>query len=116
MSFEDDFNKELDSIVAKYEETTKIGAIELHNTLVKATPVDTGNLRASWKLPEKIGKYKWEIVNTAEYASDINQGRRQIVTNKGNYKWVGSEQLPEGYEQHIKDFDKSFQKLLDRIK
>lgn len=115
MSFQDDFEHELDVILQQRNRIAKAGALELHNALVESTPVDTGNMKGAWELPDRIGKYVWRITNNTEYASIIASGRRQVKTTKG-IKWIGSNQLPNGYNDIIENVQEIIQEELDLIK
>lgn len=116
MAFEDEFNKELEEILNKQNEVLSASAIELRNSLIRATPVDTGSLRANWQQPKKLSKYKFRIYNNSEYASVIDGGRRQIQTKNGTPKMIGSEQLPNGFMPIIRNHEKKLQNQLNRIK
>lgn len=61
---------------------------------VKKTPVDTGNLRASWEITNmhKVGNnIVFDIKNDMEYATEIEFGHRLVDRNGNELRWV------EGY-------------------
>lgn len=115
MGFSDDINKEFAQILKKRDNVVKTGAVSLFGDLEENTPVDTGELRDSWQAPEKLGLLNWRISNIAPYAYIIDGGRRQAVVN-GVTKWIGSEQLPNGFDPVIKAFEPKLQRELDKIK
>ena len=115
MSFENDFKKEYEALLKKRNNVVRMGAISLKGDLQTNTPVDTGELRDSWQPPEKLGTLSWRIANIAPYAYIIDGGRRQVMMN-GKLKWIGSEQLPNGFSPIVKEFEKKLQKELDKIK
>lgn len=115
MGFSDDIKKEFDTIQKKRELAVKTGAVSLFGDLQVNTPVDTGELRDSWQPPQKLGVLNWRISNIAPYAYVIDGGRRQASIN-GTVKWIGSEQLPNGFDPVIKAFEPKLQRELDKIK
>ena len=50
----------------------------------KATPVDTGNLRNSWKTD--IGKFKGTIINNVEYAEPVIYGTSLPPSWQGQFR------------------------------
>ena len=115
MGFSDDLKKEFEAIQKKRDVVVKNGAVSLFGDLQVNTPVDTGELRDSWQAPERITPLNWRISNIAPYAYVIDGGRRQAVVN-GVTKWIGSEQLPNGFDPVIKAFEPKLQRELDKIK
>ena len=115
MGFSDDLKKEFEAIQKKRDVVVKTGAVSLFGDLQVSTPVDTGELRDSWQPPEKLGVLNWRISNIAPYAYVIDGGRRQASVN-GTVKWIGSEQLPNGFDPVIKAFEPKLQRELDKIK
>jgi hypothetical protein len=77
---------------------------ELYNDLVNATPVDTGNMKASWT------KDGLDIENSASYATEIAGGRRVV----GN-KTLGSISLVDGFDPIIYRSDAILDDTLGRI-
>ena len=75
----------------------------------------TGELRDSWQPPERLGLLNWRISNIAPYAEIIDGGRREAMVN-GTIRWVGSEQLPKGFQLIIDEFEPKLQRELDKIK
>ena len=136
MGFSDDLKKEFEAIQKKRDVVVKTGAVSLFGDLQECTPVaenvpsrpwlrnpnkktksyQGGQLRDSWQPPERLGLLNWRISNIAPYAYVIDGGRRQIVTKKGTAKWVGSEQLPNGFDSVIQAFEPKLQRELDKIK
>lgn len=115
MAFDDDIKKEYNNIRQRQGIKLRQGAISLYGELIEATPVDTGELRDSWQPPEKLGVLNWRISNIAPHAYIIDGGRRQASIN-GTVKWVGSEQLPKGYQPIIDAFEPKLQRELNKIK
>lgn len=65
--------------------------------VIRATPVDTGDLKRQWRkdnkqLAVKIDKlsdgYQIELVNTTEYASWVEKGHESYNQFGGSYGWV----------------------------
>lgn len=115
VSFSDDINKEFNNILNKRDLVVKTGAVSLFGDLEVNTPVDSGELRDSWQPPQKLGVLNWRISNIAPHAYVIDGGRRQAVVN-GVTKWIGSEQLPNGFDPIIKAFEPKLQRELNKIK
>ena len=115
MAFSDDINKGFAQILKKRDNVVKTGAVSLFGDLVENSPVDTGELRDSWQPPQKIGVLNWRISNIAPHAYVIDGGRRQAMVG-GTTKWVGSEQLPKGFQPVIEKFEPKLQRELDKIK
>lgn len=115
VAFSDDINKEFAVILKKRDRVVKTGAVSLFGDLQVSTPVDTGELRDSWQPPDRLGLLNWRISNIAPYAEIIDGGRREAMVN-GTIKWVGSEQLPNGFDPIVKAFEPKLQMELDKIK
>lgn len=115
MAFSDDIRKEFEAIQKKRDVVVKTGAVSLFGDLQVNTPVDTGELRDSWQAPERITPLNWRISNIAPHAYVIDGGRRQAIV-KGTMKWIGSEQLPKGFQPIIDKFEPKLQRELDKIK
>lgn len=110
MSFIDDFNRELDTILLKRDEVAKAFSLELHGAVVEATPEDTGALKQAWQWsPVAIGHYRSS--NNLSYAIIIDGGRRFV----GN-KEVGSERLKDGWKPIIEREEETLQTMLKDIK
>lgn len=109
MSFMDDFNKEADDILKQRDIVAKSFSLELHESLVSVTPVDTGNLKGAWTWDAENNKYV--STNNMEYATVIDGGRREI-----NGKMQGSEQLPHGFQPIVERSRKVLQTKLKAIK
>lgn len=115
MGFSDDLKKEFEAILKKRDRVVKTGAVSLYGDLEVITPVDTGELRDSWQPPERLGLLNWRISNIAPHAYVIDGGRREAMVN-GTIRWVGSEQLPKGFQPIIDEFEPKLQRELDKIK
>lgn len=115
VAFSDDINKELAAILKKRDRVVKTGAVSLFGDLQVSTPVYSGDLRRDWQNPEKISIANWRISNISPYAEIIDGGRREAMVN-GTIKWVGSEQLPNGFDPIVKAFEPKLQRELDKIK
>lgn len=114
MSFSDQIGKEFDELREKrLDNAVKASALNLYGDLVKASPVDTGELRAGWQLPKQTGKRKWVIRNIAPHAYVIDGGRREIPFRDG-VKMVGSEQLPTGFRPVIEVTEKALQRKFNK--
>ena len=115
VAFSDDINKEFAAILKKRDRVVKTGAVSLFGDLQVSTPVDSGDLRRDWQNPEKISIANWRISNISPYAEIIDGGRREAMVN-GTIRWVGSEQLPKGFQPIIDEFEPKLQRELDKIK
>ena len=102
-------------VTSKYVRILERYGEEGVKALSAATPVDTGELRDSWQPPERLGLLNWRISNIAPHAYVIDGGRRQAMVN-GTIRWVGSEQLPKGFQPIIDEFEPKLQRELDKIK
>ena len=110
MSFGDDIGKEFEEKALKrVEHTVKSASLNLQGDLVEASPVDTGELRISWQMPERLDRFKWKIANIAPHAEIIDGGRR-MVTVDGKQKEIGSHQLPYGFRPIIDETEQALQK------
>ena len=85
----DEVRKEFDKLNKEIELYFEDEIENLIEQMKVATPVKTGNLRDSYQDPVKKGKFRWTIVNSAEYASEI------LLIGKTSYN-RGSAQLPDG--------------------
>lgn len=101
---------EFEEIERKKDDIVLSVAIELYSELVKSTPVDSGNLKASWISPKKTND-GYIIQNTALYASIVLAGRRVV---RG--KTYGSLQMSEGVEPIIEKYNNMLQIKLKAIK
>lgn len=135
MAFSDDIKKEFAQILKKRDNVVKTGAVSLFGDLVENSPVGEnvpsrpwirnpnkmtksyqgGELRDSWQPPERLGLLNWRISNIAPHAYVIDGGRRQAIV-KGTMKWIGSEQLPKGFQPIVDKFEPKLQRELDKIK
>ena len=115
MAFDEDIKKEYNNIRQRQGIKLRQGAISLFGDLVENSPVDTGELRDSWQPPQKLGVLNWRISNIAPHAYIIDGGRRQAIV-KGTMKWIGSEQLPKGFQPIVDKFEPKLQRELDKIK
>lgn len=100
---------EFEEIEKKKDDIVLSVAIELRAELVKSTPVDSGNLKASWT-PIKKTNDGYIFSNTAIYATIIFDGRRTV---RG--KTYGSEQLPEGIAPLLEKYNGILQRKLKEI-
>jgi len=114
MAFADDIDSEFNAILSKRNDVGAAGALDMYSAVVKASPVDEGELKASWELPKKIKLNVWRVGNFAPHSIVIDGGRR-LIPYKNGMKMGGSEQLPDGYSPVIKRVEKHIQKELDRI-
>ncbi len=107
---------EFDDIIKKQDDVVYEVATNLLSTMRTpalrggGSPVDTGNLRASWTKLEKI-KDGYQFTNTATYADILASGRRKV-----NGRWYGSEQMPDGIAPIIEKHNSILQKRLKGIK
>ena len=101
---------EFDDIQKLHDKVLGETAINLYGELVEATPIDTGNLKASWKAPSKT-KDGYKIENSAIYA-DIRLHKRVKV----NGIMYGSLQFPDGISPIIHKADIQLQEDLKAIK
>lgn len=114
MGFGDDIGKEFNKVrEARLDLTVKSAVVNLYSDLVEASPVDTGELKASWQPPEQVGKRKWVVRNIAPHATVIDDGLRKVPVN-GKQKEVGSPQLPYGFSPIIEITEKELQKRFDK--
>lgn len=92
--FDSEINREHDRLVSK--------VVGFHSDLIRASPVDTGEFKGSWKLKTN-SRWDWTIENNQKYASILARGRRNI-----NGKWYGSEQWANGLTPMLERFKESF--------
>ena len=114
MSFKDDLTNEFNAILKQRDSVVKAYALEMYSSVVQSSPVDSGNLRQAWQLPQQIPN-GWAIRNAINYAYIIDGGRRQVPIN-GGMKWVGSEQLPDGWNPIVRTVEKSLNQALKAIR
>lgn len=115
MSFSDQIGKEFDELREKrLDHTVKSATVNLYSDLVKASPVDTGELKASWQTPEQMGKRKFVIRNIAPHAQIIDGGYRKVPTQDGGEKSVGSRELKNGFGPIIEQTEKALQRKFDK--
>lgn len=100
---------EFNDILKKKDDIILSIAIELRSALVKASPVDTGNLKASWS-PIKKTDDGYKIENTATYAT-IALSERIVVQGKT----YGSEQNPAGIDPIIMYYSELLQEKLNNL-
>jgi hypothetical protein len=63
-----DLKKEIEESIKRQEDAIKLS---MKNALVAATPVDTGEARAGWRVEGK------SIVNDVDHIDDLNKGSSQ---------------------------------------
>lgn len=100
---------EFNDILNKKDDIILSIAIELRSALVKLTPVDTGNLKASWS-PVKKTDDGYKIENTANYATIALSERIKV-----DGKLYGSEQNTAGVDPTILFYSELLQERLDKI-
>lgn len=88
--------------------------------LKEDTPVDTGFMRKSWRSAPAVKsakEVKKAIVNTADYASFVNDGHR-IVSSKGKTVGFveGKYMLERALSQADKDIARAFEEEVRRVK
>jgi len=96
-------------------ETDQIVGEEAHalfSRLVKASPVDTGYFKQSWKAPKQTGWAEFRIHNSAEYATILSAGYRDDILGRayGSKQWYGGLDPMLGVTNNI------LQRRLDGIK
>ena len=114
MGFSDDIDNEFNAILSARDKLATSSALNLHSDLVEASPVDEGELRASWQLPKKTGLRSWIISNTAPHAIPIDGGRREVIVN-GTSRMIGSDQLKDGFDPIVRITEKQIQKDLNKL-
>lgn len=114
MSFGDEIDKEFKALLKKRDRLVKSASLNLFNNLVKVSPSDTGELRKSWQLPERMGTLSWRITNIAPHAIIIDGGRREVVVN-GKMKEIGSKQLEDGFKPTVDETKKKLQKEFNKL-
>ena len=114
MSFESEFQSEINEINRKRDGVLQTAVTQLYSDLVDASPFDTGELRRSWQTPRSNGTLSYVISNIAPHAVVIDGGRRQIPSLNG-MKWVGSEQLPTGFQPVVDNIGRIIDQELEQI-
>ena len=101
---DDNFNRDLENLIKKY-------GVFLFTNTKKNTPVDTGQLRRSWRLKYKKGDLYIRLYNNTEYGLYVEYGHR---TRGGKSYIEGAYMLKKTFEKtekkFIKDLDKLFKK------
>ncbi len=98
---DDNFNRDLENLIKKH------GVFLFVNTK-KLTPVDTGELRRSWKLKYKKGDLYIRLYNNTEYGLYVEYGHR---TRGGKSYIKGAYMLKKTFEKTEKKFIKDLDKL-----
>ena len=98
---DDNFNRDLENLIKKH------GVFLFVNTK-KLTPVDTGELRRSWKLKYKKGDLYIRLYNNTEYGLYVEYGHR---TRGGKSYIEGAYMLKKTFEKTEKKFIKDLDKL-----
>lgn len=114
MSFKDDLTNEFNAILKQRDSVVKTYAENMYSAVYDVTPKDTGDLQRGWQNPVRIPN-GWAIRNAINYAYIIDGGRRQVPIN-GGMKWVGSEQLPDGWDETVRTVEKSLNQALKAIR
>ena len=110
MSVGKEFDMEVDALLKKRDNVAKAFSLELHNAVVEATPVDTGDLKKAWHWSqEAVGHY--QSSNNMEHATVIDGGRRDV-----NGVMKGSEQLPDGFQPLVDKEEDTLQTMLKAIR
>lgn len=105
MSLSSEFNQMIDKsdvIIAEM-------AANLLAELIKRTPVDSGQLKASWDIIKVNSGFL--LNNNMNYASFIFNGRRLVMG-----KMLGSAQMPDGVYPLIQNFNNELNKRLKELK
>lgn len=120
----DQFRKELKEMLDDVSEIDKVILNETGKKAVRrlkeVTPADTGFMRKSWRsapaVKNRANEVKKVIVNTADYASFVNDGHR-IVNRKGETVGFikGSYILERALSQADKDIVKAFEEEVRRV-
>ena len=84
-------------------------AANLLAELIKRTPVDTGELKATWDMRPILDG--WLLTNNMNYASFIFNGIRVV-----DGKTLGSLQMPDGVYPIIQKYNLEVQRRLDLLK
>lgn len=103
-------SNEFDSLISDSEFIIAEVVADLYAELIKRTPVDTGQLKASWNL-DKLSDGSWLLSSNLQYADIIFRGRRMIMG-----KQVGSLQLPDGVYPIIASFNSELENRLKGLK
>ena len=119
---DDNFNRDLENLIKKY------GVFLFANTK-KNTPVDTGQLRRSWRLKYKKGDLYIRLYNNEEYGLYVEYGHRtrqgkghsnpskhyKYKPKPGGIKYVeGVYMLKTSFEKQVKSFESDLEKLLEK--
>lgn len=114
MSFSSDLEKEIAELARKRNLVLKQTAVKLFGDLREGSPVDSGELRTSWQPPIEISTMTFMIANIAPHALIIDGGRRQVPFN-GGVKWIGSEQLPNGFKPIVDRAEQTLNRELKKL-
>ena len=119
---DDNFNRDLENLIKKY------GVFLFVNTK-KNTPVDTGQLRRSWRLKYRKGDLCIRLYNNEEYGLYVEYGHRtrqgkghsnpskhyKYNPKPGGIKYVeGVYMLKTNFERMEKKFEEDLEKLLGK--
>ena len=87
----------------------------LRGRAVNNTPVDTGNLRNSWKM-RLVGINRAEVSNNAEYAAHVEYGHRVKIHGKWTGKVVkGKRMLHKAFDETKDNFTDDAMAILGAI-
>lgn len=87
----------------------------LRGRAVNNTPVDTGNLRNSWKM-RLVGLNRAEVSNNAEYAAHVEYGHRVKIHGKWTGKVVkGKRMLHKAFDETKDNFTDDAMAILGAI-
>lgn len=87
----------------------------LRGRAVNNTPVDTGNLRNSWKM-RLVGLNRAEVSNNAEYAAHVEYGHRVKIHGKWTGKVVkGKRMLHKAFDETKDNFTEDAVAILGAI-
>lgn len=111
MTFEQQIEAEHKRILAQRDNAVEEASLDMYSSVVKASPVDSGELRDGWELPKKIAD-GYIVSNIAPHAYVIDGGRRLYADGVVR----GSEQLPDGYAPIIKEVEERLNKRIKEIK
>lgn len=121
----DQFRKELKSMLSDISDMDIAILNKAGNKAVRRlkeeTPVDTGFMRKSWRsapaVKNKANEVKKAIVNTADYASYVNDGHR-IVNKDGETVGLveGKYMLEKALSHADKDIAKAFEEEVRKVR